>query len=426
MKNITLTLLMLVAVISTVNAQTTTEEKVTPDYNRWSLEFSGGVNKPTRPISSGYFTNTPSFFTVDAGARYNFSELFGAKLDFSYNSFTEDENSLPFETKVYRTSLQGVVNAGSLLGLRDHSNTFNFLVHGGMGVSVLTSDTPVERDFSDGDYMLNFIVGITPQIRLSDRIALTGDLSAIGHVRQDIGFNGLGGNNLRGFDGFYVTATAGITFYLGKAKKHADWYDSDKLRMDDLDNRLSKVETDLIDTDQDGVADYLDREQNTISGVAVDTKGIAVDQNKNGIPDELESTLARYAKLSDIPAPVAPLSGDEVIKKLIEEGYVNVYFKFNSTVPENYSLESINYLIKYMNENPGASAQLIGYADEIGNPSSNQTLSEKRAQKVKDIMVAAGVTENRLNTSGNGEDASVDKASAPARQLVRRVTFKLN
>ena len=114
------------------------------------------------------------------------------------------------------------------------------------------------------------------------------------------------------------------------------------------------------------------------------------------------------------------------IKKLIDDGYVNVYFKFNSSQPETYSLESINYLIKYMNENPNASAQLVGYADAIGNPSYNQTLSEKRAMKVKEIMVASGIDAGRLTVTGNGEDASVEEGSAPARQLVRRVTFKLN
>ena len=146
------------------------------------------------------------------------------------------------------------------------------------------------------------------------------------------------------------------------------------------------------------------------------------------MPDELESTLDnRYAKKGDIPTSTPAIaSGDDVIKKLIEDGYVNVYFQFNSTKPETYSLESINYLIKYMTENAGASAQLVGYADEIGNPSTNQRLSERRAQKVKDIMVAAGISASRLTATGNGEDASVDKNSAPARQLVRRVTFKLN
>jgi OOP family OmpA-OmpF porin len=79
-----------------------------------------------------------------------------------------------------------------------------------------------------------------------------------------------------------------------------------------------------------------------------------------------------------------------------------------------------------MKENPNASAELIGYADEIGNASYNQQLSERRANKVKELLVAAGINESRLTTRGGGQDTSVDKNSAGARQLVRRVTFRLN
>src|SRR5690606_30303318 len=115
---------------------------------------------------------------------------------------------------------------------------------------------------------------------------------------------------------------------------------------------------------------YLDREPNTPSGVAVDTKGRAIDLNNNGIPDELESVLdARYASKGDLEKIG---SEPQAIRNLINKGYVNVYFRFNSTTPETYSFQSVNYLIQYMKENPEAKADLIGYADEIGNAAYNQ------------------------------------------------------
>ncbi len=431
MKKITLAIIALVGMQLATNAQESTETMST-DFNKWSVELTGGVNKPVSPFAGSNYTNTPSFYTVTGGVRYMFNEKVGLKGGVAYNSFENNDNASEFNTALYNFSLEGVINAGNLLGFREWTNTFNVLVHGGMGYSALTTDAPaVERDFGNADQMLSFMVGVTPQVKISNRIALVADLTAVGNVRQDLTFDGRQAGGTRGFDGFYVNATAGINIYLGKAEKHADWYSSKNVaeeQIADLQNRLAKVETDLIDTDQDGVADYLDREPNTVSGVAVNTKGIAIDKNKNGVPDELESTLdIRYAKKGDIPTSTPAIaSGNDVIKKLIEDGYVNVYFQFNSTKPETYSLESVNYLIKYMTENAGATAQLVGYADEIGNASNNQRLSERRAQKVKDIMVAAGISASRLTATGNGEDASVDKNSAPARQLVRRVTFKLN
>jgi len=109
----------------------------------------------------------------------------------------------------------------------------------------------------------------------------------------------------------------------------------------------------------------------------------------------------------------------------MNNGYANVYFRFNSTNPEDYSLESVGYLINYMKENPGSQAELTGYADELGSTDYNQKLSEQRANKVEQLLVASGIDASRLTARGAGEDASVDKNSAAARQLVRRVTLKL-
>ena len=51
------------------------------------------------------------------------------------------------------------------------------------------------------------------------------------------------------------------------------------------------METQMNDSDKDGVPDYLDQENNSVAGVAVDTKGRMVDKNNNGVPDELERYL---------------------------------------------------------------------------------------------------------------------------------------
>ena len=401
------------------------QEASAQDYNKWSIEAAGGMHKPVRPMAGGYYTNSPSFAQFSLGTRYMFNNLVGMKLDLGYNSFKEGDNSRPFKSDYYRASLQGVVNVGSLLRFETFTNSLGLLVHGGAGYSQLKPKEPIDRDATD--QMLNFIVGVTPQVKLGKRVALNLDASMIGHVRQNYTFDGTKFTKKRGFNGYLMNFSAGLTVYLGKHDNHADWVPSSGVSddlLDDLDSRISKIETDMIDSDQDGVPDYLDREPNTPSGVAVDSKGRAIDKNENGIPDEIESALdARYAKKGEADAAG---TGGDIVERLIDEGYVNVYFQFNSTKPETYSLEAINYLIKYMNDNPSAKAELIGYADEIGNPDYNKTLSEKRAKAVYDILVASGVSGDRLTYTGNGEDSSVDKSSSPARQLVRRVTFKLS
>lgn len=422
-KSILAFLLLATGVLAAQETKTTTQNEKDNDYNQWSIEVSGGVHKPSRPFAEGYYTNTPSFGQGQLGVRYMFNEKFGLRLGLGYNNIEGDDNSLPFKTSQYRSTLEGVVNLTSLLNFSDWTNTVGLLVHGGAGYSMMDYKSPAAIDGKDN--MLNIMGGITPMVKLGRSVALFGDVSAIGNIRQTYTVDGTQLNNKRDVDGFMVNASIGLNIYLGEAEKHADWY-SEKTDLKEtilgLEERLEKLETDLIDTDQDGVPDYLDREPNTMSGVAVDTKGIAVDKNKNGIPDEIESSLdERYLKKVDYVKG----GGDGSIEELLNKGYVNVYFQFNSDKPETYSLGAINYLMKYMKDHPGSNAELIGYADELGNPEYNQTLSEKRAKRVYEILIASGIAESRLTYRGGGEDTTVEKTSSPARQLVRRVTFRL-
>jgi OOP family OmpA-OmpF porin len=395
------------------------------DYNKWSLELKGGMHKPVTPFASGYYVDSPDFWQGSFGVRYMFNNYVGLRGEFGYNNLQGGENSMEFESNYYRASLQGVMNFGNLLRFSDWTNTFGLLVHAGAGYSINNPKNPIE--FDSGDQMLHLVFGVSPQIRLGNRVALTTDFSFLTHGFQANSWDGTAASGARGFTGNMYNISVGLNFYIGKNEVHADWYSEDSAvysELEEMDRRLSKIETDLIDSDQDGVPDYLDREPNTPSGVTVDTKGRAIDRNNNGIPDEMESALdARYATKDDLEKQNA--SQDAAVRDLINKGYVNVYFRFNSTTPETYSLQSVNYLIVYMKENPGAQAELIGYADEIGNAEYNQKLSERRAKAVYDLMIKAGIAENRLSYRGNGEDDTVDKDSANARQLVRRVTFRL-
>lgn len=398
------------------------------DYNKWSIELGAGFHVPSSPLAPGYYTDTPAFGEYNLGIRYMMNNQFGARLGFGYNSFENADNSQPFKSNYMRASLEGVANLASVFNFKSWTNTFGLLAHAGFGYSVLSAKEPVDKG---NDQMLHGIIGITPQVRLGDRIALFADLSYLKHVRQHYTWDGTMATENLGVNGNLVNLSVGLNIYLGGHSVHADWAPNVSLSdeiIDDFETRISKIETDLVDSDQDGVPDYLDREPNTPSGVAVDTKGRAIDLNKNGIPDELEDSLNKmYVTKQEYNEGGAGTGKgySGAIEHLLDGGYVNVYFQFNSDKPETYSLDAINYLIKYMKENESATAELIGYADELGNPAYNQQLSERRAKKVHDILIAAGVSADRITYSGGGEDTSVDKTSSPARQLVRRVTFKL-
>ena len=427
MKKITF-LLFFVAIAYSANAQENSLNEG-DNYNHWSLEFGGGFSEPGRALTTNYNSDLFKSWATELGVRYMINDKFGFKLNLLYTSVNADDKSpTDFQTNFYSGTLEGVVNVGSVLNFRDWTKTFNILGHAGAGYTNLTLGDDVLYDGEDNS-SATLIVGITPQVRLSDKISLYADMSFQGLMSQKYAWDGYSENDVvNDIDGNIATFKAGIQIYLGKKQKHADWVDvteKSELRkkIDSVQDRMAKLENDLQDEDQDGVPNYLDREPNTMNGVAVDSKGVAVDKNNNGIPDEIESSLdERYTSKTEFERGNSSAAG---VKKLLNDGYVNVYFQFNSDKPEIYSYEAINYLVKYMTENPNANAELIGYADEIGNASYNQTLSEKRAKRVYDILVASGIEESRLEYRGAGTDDTVDKSSSEARQLVRRVTFKI-
>ena len=400
--------------IANVNAQET--EKKESDFNKWSIELNGGLNKPTRTMSAGYYTKTFNPFHADLGVRYMFNPKFGVKLDFGYDKLEDGNGSAPFESTYLRTSLQGVVNIGRVLNFETWTNTFGLLAHGGFGASQLTS----KNGFEGEDYMGNGILGLTGQVKLSNSIVLTGDITGIANGKQQHNFDGMNQVPTTAIDGILMNMSVGMTFYLGKNEKHADWYFENKTdEIEALEKRLAFVETGLVDTDKDGVADLYDLEQNTTAGVAVNSKGQAVDVNKNGVPDELESYLDKtYGQNGNIAT-------NGTIEELINGGYVNVYFDFNSDTPTSTSLSGIDFLVKYLKANPSKNAQIVGYADEVGDASYNQALSQRRADAVKNIAVNSGISASRLTVVANGEDTSVNKDSKEARQIVRRVTFSV-
>jgi OOP family OmpA-OmpF porin len=185
----------------------------------------------------------------------------------------------------------------------------------------------------------------------------------------------------------------------------------------------------MNDTDKDGVPDYLDSENNTITGVAVDTKGRAVDFNNNGVPDELESYIDnKYNSTNNTIIDGGDINSytNSQMKTMINGGYVNVFFDFDKSNLTPGTLSAVNFLIKYLKTNTSSKCDVIGYADALGDSNYNLALAKTRATNVREIIIKSGISADRINLIVNGVDNSIPKDSKLARQLARRVGFKVD
>lgn len=392
-------------------------------YDKWSIEVNGGGHKATKPFSAGYYTTTPSFFHADLGVRYMFNPKFGLKLSGGYDQLKAADDSQDFETNFYRVSLEGVANLGRIMNFEDWTNTFGLLAHMGGGFSWTTGDQFKGETgglFDDADESGHFIIGLTPQVRLSNSIALTGDVSLINTSRQNRTWDGMSGgaHTGRAFDASIWNYSLGLTFYLGGNEKHADWYSEEN----DLRQRVDNIEEMLKDDDNDGVPNYLDLEPNSAPDAVVDTKGRTIDANGNGVPDVIEE----YIK-NNYPAAgnAGVLSDSNILKQLIDSGIINVYFDYDKSVPFDASVGGVDFVVEYLKMNPNASVDILGYADPAGGASYNQALSQRRADAVKQIIVGKGINASRLNAKGQGIDGQFKGSAVSAHQLARRVIFKI-
>ncbi|KAF2507448.1 OmpA family protein [Flavobacterium foetidum] len=364
--------------LTNLHAQEKNENNHSDHYNKWSVEFAGGVNKPQRPMTGGYYTATPSPITADLGVRYMLNNKFGVKADFGYNSITNEGNSNDFDSKYYRADFQGVANLGRIMNFETWTNTFGLLTHAGFGVGRLDN-----KDLKVKDYVGNLIAGVTGQIRLSNRVALTADVSTIVNAYQDHTFDGFSKTNSRGFSGLLFNGTVGLNVYLGKNEKHADW---------------------TVVSDDAAVA-------------ALENKVAALEEQIKKVPEK--------QVVIEKPINNTVVNDKDLVKEMIDSNYYSVYFNFNKSTPIENSTAAIDVILTYLRKNPSASIDIIGYADQVGSSDYNTKLSKARANSVKTILEKAGIASSRLNVIAGGADTTIQKDPEEARRLARRVTFKV-
>jgi len=101
-------------------------------------------------------------------------------------------------------------------------------------------------------------------------------------------------------------------------------------------------------------------------------------------------------------------------------------FQVGSFALEAGSRRDVARLGQIFSEYEKTNITVAGHTDSSGSEDYNQTLSEKRAGAVRNLLVANGVAANRVTTLGFGESAPIaDNETAYGRQVNRRVEIKV-
>ena len=177
------------------------------------------------------------------------------------------------------------------------------------------------------------------------------------------------------------------------------------------------------DADGDGVADHLDECPNEAGPAA--NKGCPwPDRDGDGVLDKDD-------KCPDVKGTVANNGCPEVkptveVMKQLNEYARTILFDTGKATFKKESIQTLESMHAIFHEYPEANFALEGYTDSVGSDKSNQLLSERRANAVRDWLIANGINQDRLTAKGFGEENPIDSnKTAGGRTNNRRVEVKL-
>lgn len=177
------------------------------------------------------------------------------------------------------------------------------------------------------------------------------------------------------------------------------------------------------DADNDGVADADDECPNVAGPVAnkgcawPDTDGDTVLDKDDKCPNE-----AGEVALQGCPRQ-APT---EAVMKTLNDYAKTILFDTGRASIKSQSEAVLKNITAILKEYPTSRFSIDGHTDAVGSAKSNQILSERRANTVRDYLIANGIASDRLTAAGYGEERPIDSnKTRSGRQNNRRVEVVL-
>lgn len=131
-----------------------------------------------------------------------------------------------------------------------------------------------------------------------------------------------------------------------------------------------------------------------IGGAIGGTAGALIGRNMDKQAEEIKK---------NVPGAEVINTGEGLIVKF-DSG---ILFDVNKSDLKDVAKTNVQNLAASMKNNPDTDIMIIGHTDASGTDAYNQTLSERRAQSVKDYAVVNGVASSRITTMGKGESEPI-------------------
>ena len=162
------------------------------------------------------------------------------------------------------------------------------------------------------------------------------------------------------------------------------------------------------DTDSDGLKDGEEINMYRTDPLKADTDG---------------GTVNDFTEVSRGTNPLNP--DDDVVKMdvpIVLEGITFETGKSDITPESEVVLQGA---LKTMQTYSDIIVEISGHTDDVGSASSNQSLSQRRADSVRFWLISKGIQPDRIISKGYGEEfPRVPNSSPENRRMNRRIEFK--
>lgn len=422
-------------------------------YGRLSIGANYGITLYTGdiPIDAMY----PGY---GGYLKYSFTHVFGLRLQYLQGQYsgapTKSNNNFPdgaFKSSINNINLQAVFNLGSI-DFRQSFPKNNFYFAAGLSRqnfkgSREKADTITNVTLSNNEVIFTIPLTIGYKRKVTKNFDVGAEFTYYMGTNDFLDLTSAGG--LPDGNGYFV-ANVAYNFTSQKRKQHMDWANPvDKIYREIIE---AKESTDAmkVDSDQDGVPDFLDKEPNTKKGYKVDSNGVTLDSDGDGIPDNEDTDPFGFTKSLGVyfPSGINGNIGGGVGGVIDSSERI---YRLNDSVPQTefvtisrsgYGLPTIIFppnhftvhveqyallqqIARILMVDTSASLVIIGHADNNRPNYTQLTLAEKRALEVKRKLYKVYEIDEKRMLVYSSRDPYVQKFQMGTEGLDRKVEFRI-